>query len=67
MKVTAPLCLSECWGMDLQQTAALLKCCSQQPTETHCSETGGEVIGLIEEEEHFMTGAGVKSCVSAHK
>lgn len=52
----APLCLSECWAMDLQQTAALLKCCSQQTTETHCSETGGEVIGLIEEEEHFLTG-----------
>lgn len=43
--------------MDPQQTAALLKCCSQQTTETHCSEMGGEVIGLTEEEQ-FMTGTG---------
>lgn len=38
--------------------------------EMHCSEMGGELIGLIEEEEeeeHFATGIGVKSYVSTHK
>lgn len=46
----------------------ILKCCDKQTMEMHCSEMGGELIGLIEEEEeHFATGIGVKSYVSTHK